>query len=402
MADIGVVSIHDVNNVGNRLQSYALCSALDALGHTPTVIPNTPYPYQEDPEFAGAAHSETGDTGVTDEAGTAAGHPESVAATARRLVTSGDWWGLADKARRALVMLLRTRALTEFTHANLRLDSRSITRPGDGQALRDDYDVFVVGSDQVWNPTFRYGCPTDFLRFAHHAQRVAYAASFGISELPGNYAAPYRTMLDGIDKISVRESSGAGLVHELIGREVPVVLDPTMLVPLAQWHQLADRAPDPTGGPFLGTYLLWTGDRATHQAIRSLARSRGLRTRELMAPGAHRPEFYGVENFLRTIRDAEFVVTDSFHSTLFALLFRTPVRVISRGSGQDDRIESLLAHFGIPPSEAFGKAGEVPVKPLVEDPEGALSTLREQSLRWLSDAVAAAATGGGARAPEQR
>lgn len=400
MADIGVISIHDMNNVGNRLQSYALCSALDALGHTPTVIPNTPYPYLEDPEFAGAARGDTGDTGDTGETGAA--RPESVAATARRLVASGDWWGLADKARRALVMLLRTRALTGFTRANLRLDSRSIGRPGDGQALRDDYDVFVVGSDQVWNPTFRYGCPTDFLRFARPAQRVVYAASFGISELPGNFAAPYRTMLAGIDRISVRESSGAGLVRDLTGREVPVVLDPTMLVPLAQWHQLADRAPAPAGGPFLGTYLLWTGDRATHRSIRTLARSRGLRARELMAPGAHRPEFYGVENFLRTIRDAEFLVTDSFHSTLFAVLFRTPVRVISRGAGQDDRIESLLSHFGIHPSEAFGDVSVAPAKPLVEDPEEALSDLREQSLRWLSDAVAEAANGDGPGGPEQR
>lgn len=391
MANIGVVSIHDMNNVGNRLQSYALCSVLDALGHTATVIPNTPYPYEEDPEFAGTARDGAGEAG-----GAAAARPESVAQTARRLVTSGDWWGLADKARRALVMLLRTRALTEFTHANLNLDSRSISRPGDGRALRDDYDLFVVGSDQVWNPTFRHGCPTDFLRFADPGRRVAYAASFGISELPGHYAAPYRTMLAGIDEISVRESSGAGLVHDLIGRKVPVVLDPTMLVPLARWHQLADRAPGPAGGPFLGTYLLWTGDRSTHRSIRGLARARGLRTRELMAPGAHRPEFYGVENFLRTIRDAEFLITDSFHSTLFALLFRTPVRVISRGAGQDDRIESLLAHFGIDPSDAFGCAGQAPTAPLVEDPEGALAALREQSLRWLSDAITAAAAGDGA------
>ena len=383
MANIGVVSIHDMNNVGNRLQSYALCSALEALGHTPTVIPNTPYPH--------------GDTGTA-----AAARAESVAETARRLVASRDWWGLADKARRALVMLLRTRALTDFTHANLRLDPRSINRPGDGQALRDDYDAFVVGSDQVWNPTFRYGCPTDFLCFAHPGQRLAYAASFGLSDLPGPYVAPYRAMLAGIDRISVREGSGADLVHDLIGRRAPVVLDPTMLVSLAQWHRLADRVSGPAGGPFLGTYLLWTGDRATHRSIRGLARARGLRTRELMAPGVHRPEFYGVENFLRTIRDAEFLVTDSFHSTLFALLFRTPVRAISRGPGQDDRIESLLAHFGVDPSEAFGDVSEIPTAPLVEDPEGALSPLREQSLRWLTDAVAAAVTGDGPQRPGQR
>ncbi|MFL0579872.1 polysaccharide pyruvyl transferase family protein [Dietzia sp. 179-F 9C3 NHS] len=372
MASIGVVSIHDLNNVGNRLQSAALSTALAGLGHTPVAIPNTPYRYGPGRDAPG---------------------PESIAATARRLAGERDWWGLVDKAGRAAVMRARVRALTRFTGENVRVDPRWVTAPGDGEELVDDYDAFVTGSDQVWNPTYRFGCPTDFLDFAPPGRRVAYAASFGVSELPARYVPHYREMLSGLDHVSVREHSGAALVRDLVGREVPVVLDPTMLVPVAHWSRLADRAPRPSPSPFLATYLLWTGDRATQCAVHSLARSRRLRARQLLAPGLHRPGYYGAENFLRTLRDAEVVVTDSFHSTLFALLFGTPVRVLSRGPGQDDRIESLLGLFHVDPAEAFGSADDPPAAPLVADPEAALAPHRERSLAWLADAIDAAASG---------
>lgn len=377
MARIGVVSIYDMNNVGNRLQSFALCTALEQLGHTPVVIPNTPYSHRVDQEW-------DDDPGT----GTSADRPESVVRMAWRLLVSGDWWGLGDKARRALVLTMRVRALGRFTRRHQRIDPRSITGPGDGSAFADEYDTFVVGSDQVWNPRYRFGNPTDFLRFARPEQRVAYAASFGVAELPEDYVAHYRAMLTGFASVSVREHSGARLVHDLVGRRVEVTLDPTMLVPVEEWHRLADRAEGRPSEPFLGTYILWNSDRETQRGIRSLATSRGWRARELMAPGLHHPDFYGVENFLRTIRDAEAVVTDSFHSTLFAILFRTPVRVLSRGPGQDDRIESLLEIFGVPVSEAFGAADDAPAAPLVDDPEALLAPVRERSRTWLRDAVA--------------
>lgn len=373
MAGIGIVSIYDMNNVGNRLQSFALYRALESLGHHPTVIPNTPYAPPGAPEAPAT---------------------ESVVETARRLVSARDWWALGEKARRMLVMTLRGRALRRFTAAYLRVDPRAITAPGEGERLREDYDVFVAGSDQIWNPGFRSGSPTDFLRFARPGQRIAYAASFGVAALPEEYARHYREMLDGFEQVSVREHSGADIIADLVGRDVDVTLDPTMLLPVEEWHRLADRAPRQPNTPYLATYLLWKSDRETHRGVATLARSLRLRTRRLMSPGSRHPDFYGVENFLRTIRDAEAVVTDSFHSTLFALLFRTPVRVISRGPGQDDRIESLLEIFGVPAAQAFGAADEPPAGPLVADPESALGPHRRRSLDWLAAAISAAGPAG--------
>lgn len=369
MASIGVISIYDMNNVGNRLQNFALCRALESLGHTSTVIPNEPYP------------------GLMDPASERRAAPESVVQTARRLITSGDWWGLGEKARRLWVMTMRVRALRRFTAQHLRVDPRSITGPGDGEELADDYDAFVVGSDQVWNPDYRFGCPTDFLTFARPEQRIAYAASVGLSELPTQWVDHYRAMLTDFEHISVREHSGAEVISPLVDRPVDVTLDPTMLVPVEEWHRLADSAPRLSSEPYLGTYTLWLSDRETNRGIADLARALGLRTRHLMAPGPRNPEFYGVESFLRTIRDAEVVVTDSFHSTLFAILFGTPVRVLSRGPGQDDRIESLLAIFEVSPAEAFGSANDAPTGPLVDDPELALASLRDHSLTWLRQAI---------------
>lgn len=376
MAKIGVVSIYDMNNVGNRVQSYALCRALERLGHTPVVIPNQPYPGWTEPTPDGSAPQPV--PGSTQ---------ESVLDTARRLVASGDWWGLGEKARRMVVMLARVPELRRFTQQNMSVDPRHILAPGDGEQLRDSYDAFVVGSDQVWNPDYRFGCPTDFLRFAHPHQRIAYAASVGRSDLSSGWTAHFREMLTDFGPISVRERTGVELIRPLVDQPVDLTLDPTLLLPADEWHRLADRAPRPSPGPFLATYLLWTGDRPTYRGVAASARRLGLRTRHLMSPGPRPPRFYGVESFLRTIRDAEAVVTDSFHSTLFAILFRTPVRVLSRGPGQDDRIESLLALFGASSAEAFGPSYDPPTAPLVHHPDQVLAGARHRSLAWLGRAI---------------
>ena len=69
------------------------------------------------------------------------------------------------------------------------------------------------------------------------------------------------------------------------------------------------------------------------------------------------------------------------------------MRVLSRGPGQDDRIESLLELFGVPPAKAFGAPDSAPDGPLVADPEAALAPHRERSLAWLADAIDAATSG---------
>lgn len=384
MARIGIVSIFDVTNVGNRLQNYALAHVLESLGHTPVVLPNTSYPYACDPELA--RHF-----GVPQRSATA--HlPKhrwvpSVVKWIPRAALSSVRLRSREPLRRAGAIALRRHALSRFTQTHLDLHPTSIDAPGDADGLTADFDAFVAGSDQVWNAAYRYGCPTDFLSFARPDQRIAYAASIGMTDLPGDLEDVYREFLPQMAAISVREDSAADLVQSLAGRRPEVLADPTLLVPPDHWSEIADRAPSPNRRRFMSSYLLYRNGPDVIQDIEARAATRGLIHHDIIAPASLATDAHGLEAFLRGIRDADYVVTDSFHATVFSLLFRTPVVVLRRGAGQDARVETLLTQIGIRPDSAFGSPAGVPSAPIHEDPETALAPVRNRSVSWLETSL---------------
>lgn len=401
---VGIVTIHDMANVGNRLQNFALYRALEDLGHEPFVIPNEPYHYsregtetvaprEAEPVAPGEEAVAPGEEAV--ESPARQGHRSVVLKAARRgtdlgakvlkAVSDGELRTVPARATKER----RRSPLTDFTLSRMRLESTHVRGPGDAAPLKDRYGSFIVGSDQVWNPAYRGGCPTDFLRFAHPHQRISYAASLGTAQLSDEYRAHYARMLEGFEHISVRESEGSRLISEITGREVPVVLDPTLLLSVEEWSRIADQAPALTS-PTLGTYLLVSSGGSTRSGVRAVARAKKLKVADLISPFALSSRWYGIANFLRVIRDSEQVITDSFHATLFAIMFETPVRVLRRGPGQDARLETLLHTFGADADTAFGAASDPVDQPLVREPEAISQAARESSLSWLGGALEAA------------
>lgn len=106
--------------------------------------------------------------------------------------------------------------------------------------LNNRYDYFVAGSDQIWNP-YLVKNSTEFLQFADRNKRIAYAASFGVSEIPADKVEIVKKGLEGIDYISVREQAGAKIVKDLTGRDVPVLVDPTLLLTSEEWEKVMER-----------------------------------------------------------------------------------------------------------------------------------------------------------------
>lgn len=106
--------------------------------------------------------------------------------------------------------------------------------------LDNNYDYFIAGSDQIWNPNY-VDLKNAFLPFADRNKRIAYAASFGVSKIPDDKIEIVKKGLEGMNYISVREHAGANIVKELIGRTVPVLVDPTMLLTADEWKKLAER-----------------------------------------------------------------------------------------------------------------------------------------------------------------
>ena len=217
----------------------------------------------------------------------------------------------------------------------------------------------LVGSDQLWLPS---GNGTNFynLMFAPRAcNRIAYAASFGVSSIPAHQRKETAEYLDKIRHISLREESGQRIVKELTGRDVPVILDPTMVLTREQWDgAIPDRAV--TGGEYLFCYFL--GNNPSHREEASaLAKSLGLKIvtlrhlDEYIASdekfGDEAPYDIGPEEFVNLIRHAKYVCTDSFHGSVFSILYHKQFISFNRyGDGKNSRnsrLDTLFGNIGI-------------------------------------------------------
>lgn len=220
-------------------------------------------------------------------------------------------------------------------------------------ALNDAYDIFLSGSDQIWNPDIQQGDHSYLLDFVtdDHKKR-SYGSSFGKSALAPEYVDTYRALLARYEKITVRERTGAALVQELLGRDVPLVLDPALLLTPAQWEELL---PAPIAKkPYIFTYQMAHSARIAKAAG---AARRALGGKVIFVPfpigGACRcrPTLgLSPTEWLRAIHDASFVVTDSFHGAVFAILFGRPFYYVITSDtvrARLSRLETLLETLGL-------------------------------------------------------
>ena len=102
-----------------------------------------------------------------------------------------------------------------------------------------EFDYFVCGSDQIWHP--RWSNSFLFLEFAPESKRIAFSASFGVSLLPEEVKAEYKKRLSEMKAISVREETGASIVKELTGKNVPVLIDPTLMLDKDDWRKVSKK-----------------------------------------------------------------------------------------------------------------------------------------------------------------
>lgn len=216
-----------------------------------------------------------------------------------------------------------------------------------------DTDVFVVGSDQVWNPLFWQDSEESadfynyFLRFTEK-KKLAYAASFGIPALPEQWQRRMEPLFGDFSAISVRETEGKQILGKM-GYDADVVLDPTMLLTAQQWRQVEEGYVTNPGGYIL-TYFLGSQPAEVLEKIRQDAEARGKTIVDLMDVSG-RYYLMGPEAFVELIDKADTVYTDSFHAAVFSILFHTPFAVFERNhanrSSMSSRITTLFSWAGI-------------------------------------------------------
>lgn len=218
----------------------------------------------------------------------------------------------------------------------------------DTQNLKNQYDFFIVGSDQVWNPHFIKDSTLFFLPFAYPQQRIAFSASFGIHTIPHTLQETYRKYLSGFASISVREESGADIIKHLLNKDVLVLPDPTLLLSSEQWKEIA-IVPSLPKESYLFMYFLDPPNAETLKWIKQTAASNHLKIANINDYHNEKTFISSPDEFLGYIMAAGLICTDSFHGTVFSILFKRPFIVFKRNDkiGMYSRIETLLKKFSL-------------------------------------------------------
>ena len=217
--------------------------------------------------------------------------------------------------------------------------------------------VLIAGSDQIWNP--RWVVPNDietvFLGFAPEGcKRISYAASFSVSEWGVRGRNEAARLLKEFDVISVREESGVRIVKEISGRNAQQALDPTLLHTRDYYERLIPGDGRAVKMEYIFKYVIngWT-DNPQETHLISLCRQyfHGLSVvNETDVTFVGLRKRVDVPGWLRRIRDAKFVVTNSFHGLVFSLIFNRPFVVVAltgANAGMNERVDSLLKLLGL-------------------------------------------------------
>lgn len=208
------------------------------------------------------------------------------------------------------------------------------------------FDLYVVGSDQVWRPCYS-PCITDFflkeVPSDPKAIKISYAASFGtdVWEYSVEDTKKCSELLKSFDAISVREASGIKLCKDYLGVNAIHVLDPTMLLEVEEYIRLIQRAKTQVSAGDVFCYVLDQNPEVEH-IISSIEQDGYKSFYAGLDPNKHK---LSVEQWLRSFYDAKFVVTDSFHACVFSILFGKPFVVIKNKERGTTRLDSLLEMF---------------------------------------------------------
>ena len=228
----------------------------------------------------------------------------------------------------------------------------------------------VVGSDQLWRPSNIAGCYFTLEFVPDNVDKIALSTSFGVSEIPKSLHNHAKKFLSRMDSISVREDTGKKIVKDLIGRDIPVVCDPTMLLDAQQWMEIQNEK------PFIdGDYILiyFMGDNPLHREfVKKLKAETGYKIVGLMHGATYvesdegmadeEPYNVGPSEFINLIRNAKFMCTDSFHGTVFSILNSTPFFSFRRYEDSsefstNDRLHTLLKWTGLSERMLYGNEG---------------------------------------------
>lgn len=322
--NVNIITLHRAQNYGSVLQTFALQKKIEELGHRAFIMDYYPERYTN--------------RGLL-----------------KRLKSKSSKFNnpiilLAAKLLIYPSYLRKGLQFNKFMHY-LNLKKPSFATNDDGKGLFTDADAYCAGSDQIWNSHWNEGVEKAlYLDFAPKGKLCfSYAASIGLSEIPNDEIDETKRLLNKFEFLSLREDTGVDIVRKLGRDDAVQSLDPTLLMTKEEWENYADDRYKRK--KYVLTYNLHH-DPEIDKYAQSIAEKYDLQVRNIsynwhdVVRKGHLDWCPTVEGFLGLIKNASFVVADSFHATAFSIIFEKPFVVITPEVASS-RLSSLLNMLGL-------------------------------------------------------
>ncbi len=327
---VGIATLHTAINYGVYLQAYAMQRKVEDFGYDAEIIHYT--------KRTESVSSSSKSSRII----RALMHPiETKKIINNKIMKSGR-----DFAERGI-------AFFEFASENFHL-TELCNNLSEAEEMGKKYDACVCGSDQIWNPVHTDCNPYYFLQFVPAEKRIAYAPSIACEEIPEKYFDDFKNYVSSFSSISVREISGAELVEKITGRKCETTVDPTLLYDRNFWNSFAlpERI---VKEPYVFCYFLG-GTDINKKTIKRIEKELG---KKVVVSPFHsainnmknvEKIYADIAQFLTLVRDADFILTDSFHGMVFSVNFRKSFAVVKRtdtDAGKHTRVSDFLSEIGL-------------------------------------------------------
>lgn len=334
MKKIGIITITDYLNYGNRLQNFATQEVLKSFGfEVESILNEFPKPEIE-PGFVSLKNRIINALKL------------SPVTLLKKSIEKID--NIINKKKYNSAKKSKEKSFRSFSKKHLIETNYTISDNNIPSDLGELFDFFVVGSDQIWNPKIRFGSPIDFLTFAPRNKRIALAPSFGVSTIPEKYTSLYAKWLTDMAYLSVREQAGADIIKKLTGLNSPVLIDPTLMLTKENWLSVSEKGRKKPESKYILTYFIGTVSKKRMKIILEIAKKYKLEIVQLASLIDIERYDASPGEFIDYINSSTIVCTDSFHAIIFSMQMEKPFIVFDRegkSAPMTSRIDTLLGKF---------------------------------------------------------
>ncbi|WP_159020235.1 polysaccharide pyruvyl transferase family protein [Algibacter sp. L3A6] len=318
--NIKTITCHEVYNYGASLQEYALLAYLEKLGHNTETIHYKPAYLCDRYNFWYIGNKKF----------------------EKYLLTKIMY--IIIKLPQRLRFLRRKKNFDNFSAKHIK-STKSLYRTNE-ELKRNlpEADIYICGSDQIWNSFFQNGKdPAFYLNFVpQNKLKISYAASFAIEKLEDNIKEFVKTNISNLHHISVRESSGKTILEDLEIKNVTQVLDPVFLLNKQEWFKLENNLKIKEDYIFIYDFDSNPSIKEMAERVRQKTGWKIISVNENIKYADKNFWHKGPSSFLNLIKDAKFVISNSFHAVAFSIIFEKDFVVFNRTSNINTRMRDLL------------------------------------------------------------